>query len=147
MIGVRSLVLRNIYKCSSILGKMPKSSSQKGKAAKKAEPPAVPIQSGPVTVEKNGNIAIKILAKPGAKANNITDIGSERVGVQINAPPVEGEANAELVKYLASVCGLRKSDVSLDKGSKSRQKTVVVEPGTLTVDDILAKLKSKMEQK
>lgn len=39
------------------------------------------------------------------------------MGVQINAPPVEGEANTELVKYLASVLGLRKSDVSLDKVS------------------------------
>jgi uncharacterized protein YggU (UPF0235/DUF167 family) len=43
------------------------------------------------------------------------DIGSEAVSVQISAPPVEGEANTELVKYMAAVLGLRKSDVSLDK--------------------------------
>jgi uncharacterized protein YggU (UPF0235/DUF167 family) len=43
------------------------------------------------------------------------DIGSEAVSVQISAPPVEGEANTELVKYIATVLGLRKSDVSLDK--------------------------------
>lgn len=30
--------------------------------------------SGPVLLNKSGNIAIKILAKPGAKANNITGI-------------------------------------------------------------------------
>lgn len=45
----------------------------------------------------------------------LTDVSVEGVGVQINAPPVEGEANTELVKYIASVLGLRKSDVSLDK--------------------------------
>ena len=45
----------------------------------------------------------------------ISDIGSEGVGVQIAAPPVDGEANTELVRYIASVLGLRKSDVSLDK--------------------------------
>lgn len=45
------------------------------------------------------------------------DIGNEAVGVQINAPPVEGEANTELVKYMAAVLGLRKSDISLDKVS------------------------------
>jgi hypothetical protein len=39
------------------------------------------------------------------------------VGVQINAPPVEGEANTELVKYMAAVLGVRKSDVSLDRVS------------------------------
>jgi hypothetical protein len=45
------------------------------------------------------------------------DIGNEAVGVQINAPPGEGEANTELVKYIAAVLGLRKSDISLDKVS------------------------------
>lgn len=44
-----------------------------------------------------------------------TDIGSEAVSVQINAPPVDGEANTELVQYLATVLGLRRSDISLDK--------------------------------
>lgn len=42
-------------------------------------------------------------------------ITSDGVGIQINAPPTDGEANAELVKYVASVLGLRKSDVVFDK--------------------------------
>ena len=37
------------------------------------------------------------------------------MSVQIAAPPVDGEANKELVKYLSSVLNLRKSDVSLDR--------------------------------
>lgn len=44
-----------------------------------------------------------------------TDISEEAIGVAISAPPVEGEANTELVKYLAAVLGARKSDVSLDR--------------------------------
>lgn len=44
-----------------------------------------------------------------------TDISDEAVGIAISAPPTEGEANAELVKYLASIFGVRKSDVSLDR--------------------------------
>lgn len=47
----------------------------------------------------------------------LVDISEDGVGVQINAPPMEGEANAELVKYLASVLGVRKNDVTLDKVS------------------------------
>jgi len=45
------------------------------------------------------------------------DISSDGVGVQINAPPTDGEANAELIKYLSKVLGLRKSDLSLDRVS------------------------------
>lgn len=49
--------------------------------------------------------------------NFFLDISEDAVGVAISAPPVEGEANTELVKYLASVLGMRKSDVSLDRVS------------------------------
>ena len=73
---------------------------------------------------------------------SFVDMSDESVGVAISAPPVEGEANTELVKYLASVLGMRKSDVTLDRGSKSRQKVVVVS-GT-TVEKVLEKLKGEM---
>ncbi|XP_012538668.1 UPF0235 protein C15orf40 homolog [Monomorium pharaonis] len=99
--------------------------------------------TGPVVLNKDGNVAIKIQAKPGAKCNNVTGISDEAVGIAISAPPTEGEANAELVKYLASIFGVRKSDVSLDRGSRSRQKVVVV--SGITTDQVLSKLKGEMD--
>lgn len=45
------------------------------------------------------------------------DISYDGVGVQINAPPTDGEANAELIKYVSKVLGLRKSDLILDRVS------------------------------
>ncbi|KAH8369620.1 hypothetical protein KR093_000318 [Drosophila rubida] len=109
----------------------------KGKATASANAALAPAATNtPVTLDKSGNITIKILAKPGAKQNGITDIGLEGVGVQIAAPPSEGEANAELVKYLSKVLGLRKSDVSLDKGSRSRNKIILVSKGVSTVEAI-----------
>lgn len=94
-------------------------------------------------IDKHGNVTIQIQAKPGAKQNNVTgmkikidqlsffklilhklfkfffvDFSEEAVGVAISAPPQEGEANAELVKYLASVLNVRKSDVTLDRVSQ-----------------------------
>ena len=43
------------------------------------------------------------------------DISRDGVGIQIAAPPVEGEANMELVKYIAKVLDVRKSDVTLER--------------------------------
>ena len=43
----------------------------------------------------------------------MSGVSAEGVGVQIAAPPTEGEANQELVRFLASVIGVRKSNVSL----------------------------------
>ena len=40
---------------------------------------------------------------------------TERVSVSIGAPPVDGEANSELVKFMAKQLQIRKSDVSLEK--------------------------------
>lgn len=79
-----------------------------------------------VSLNSSGNIVLRIHAKPGAKQNAITDIMDDAIGVQIAAPPVDGEANAELVKYIAKVLQLRKSDVSVDRGSKSREKKLLV---------------------
>ncbi|XP_043280417.1 UPF0235 protein C15orf40 homolog [Venturia canescens] len=97
------------------------------------------VETGPISLDKHGNVVIKVLAKPGAKHNNVTDISEEGVGVAISAPPVEGEANTELVKYLAAVLGTRKSDVSLDRGSRSRHKVVIV--SNSNVEAVLQKLK------
>ncbi|KAK7788507.1 hypothetical protein R5R35_014691 [Gryllus longicercus] len=107
---------------------------------------ASPSDDLPIGTDKQGNIVLKIQAKPGAKVNGITGMDSEGVGVQISAPPVEGEANSELVKYIASVLGLRKSDVSLDRGSRSRQKTLVVTGSCITKEDVLNKLKMEIDR-
>jgi len=58
------------------------------------------------------------------------------VGVQIGAPAREGEANEELVRYLAEVLNVRKRSISLDKGSKSRQKVVTIESTEISVEQV-----------
>lgn len=97
----------------------------------------------PISLDKNGNICLKILAKPNAKLNQITDVSTEGIGVQINAPPTDGEANAEIIKYLSNVLGLRKNDLSLDRGSKSRNKTIVINKNLLTIDQVTEKIQTE----
>ena len=70
---------------------------------------------------------------------------TEAVSVAIAAPPTEGEANAELCRYLSKVLELRKSDVVLDKGSKSCEKVVKLLACTLP-EEILEKLKKQVEK-
>lgn len=45
----------------------------------------------------------------------VTDVTAEAVGVAIAAPPSEGEANAELCRYLSKVLQVKKSEVILEK--------------------------------
>lgn len=101
--------------------------------SKNSEESKIPAENA-VTINKSGEIVIRIHAKPGAKQNGITDISADAIGVQIAAPPVDGEANTELVKYLSKVLQLRKSDVSLDRGSKSREKIVLVAKNSIDIE-------------
>lgn len=119
--------------------------SKKSKKNAKIDTPAAPAINSPITLDKSNQIVLQILAKPGAKQNAITGITSEGIGVQINAPPSEGEANTELVKYISSVLGLRKSDVTFDRGFKSRQKQLKIDC-MLTVDEIKQKLENEIEK-
>ncbi|XP_067411843.1 UPF0235 protein C15orf40 homolog isoform X2 [Emydura macquarii macquarii] len=96
---------------SSDSGAMPRRG--KGQCKDSVKPP---VPSGPVVTDKSGSITIAIHAKPGSKQNAITDVTTEAVGVAIAAPPSEGEANAELCRYLSKVLEVKKSEVVLDKG-------------------------------
>jgi uncharacterized protein (TIGR00251 family) len=88
---------------------------------------------------------VVIGAKPNSKESKVMEINDEYIGVAIAAPPKEGEANDELLSFLASVLGVKKNTVYLDKGSKSRNKVAVVESKELTLEQVFAKLKSDME--
>ncbi|KAH0509019.1 BTB/POZ domain-containing protein 1 [Microtus ochrogaster] len=117
----------------------------KGKnQTKEPETPLPP--TGPVATDPKGCVTIAIHAKPGSKQNAVTDLTTEAVGVAIAAPPSEGEANAELCRYLSKVLELRKSDVVLDKGGKSREKVVKLLAST-TPEEVLEKLKKEAEKK
>uniref|UniRef100_A0A8C0HS65 CO040 protein n=1 Tax=Buteo japonicus TaxID=224669 RepID=A0A8C0HS65_9AVES len=70
------------------------------------------------------------------------DVTAEAVGVAIAAPPSEGEANAELCRYLSKVLEVKKSEVILEKGGKSREKVVKILV-SMTPDEILEKLKKE----
>ncbi|KAF7848608.1 hypothetical protein BT93_L1806 [Corymbia citriodora subsp. variegata] len=86
------------------------------------------------------SVAITIHAKPGSKSASITDLSDEAVGVQIDAPAKDGEANAALLEYMSSVLGVKRRQVSIGSGSKLRDKVVIVEEVTVkSVFDALAK--------
>jgi uncharacterized protein YggU (UPF0235/DUF167 family) len=66
--------------------------------------------------------------------------------VAIGAAPKEGEANEELVAFLAMVLGVRKNTVYLDKGCKSRHKVVVVANSEVSLAQAFERLKNDMEE-
>lgn len=80
---------------------------------------------------------------PGAASDRIDgwDVdadGRPVLKVRVRARPVEGEANAALLKLLARALGVPKSAVSLERGGQSRTKMIAV--AGLADDDLRARL-------
>ncbi|NXI44606.1 CO040 protein, partial [Galbula dea] len=119
-------------------GAMPR----KGKGAGKGPPEQGAAAAGPVLAAGEGCVRVAVHAKPGSRRSAVTDVTAEAVGVAIAAPPSEGEANAELCRYLSKVLGVKKSEVILEKGGKSREKVVKILV-SMTPDEILEKLKKE----
>jgi uncharacterized protein len=67
-------------------------------------------------------IDIKVI--PGAKKNIVLEENGRIVKIYLTAPPVEGKANEALVGVLADHFGIRKSQIEIIKGLKSRNKVI-----------------------
>uniref|UniRef100_A0A914Z696 Uncharacterized protein n=1 Tax=Panagrolaimus superbus TaxID=310955 RepID=A0A914Z696_9BILA len=94
-----------------------------------------------VSVNENGQIILRIHAKPGAKKSAITDVGEEEIGVSIAAPPRDGAANEELISSMMHFLGLRKAEIDFDKGAKSRSKVLLITTKRYSKEQIEEKLK------
>lgn len=67
---------------------------------------------------------VDVRVQPRASRTEFAGLFGERLKVRLQAPPVDGRANAALLEFLAAACGLPKSRVSLDAGQTGRDKRV-----------------------
>lgn len=63
---------------------------------------------------------------PGARKTVIAGEENGRLKVRLQAPPIEGKANKELLKLLARSLGLKKNQVRMKSGERSRDKAVLL---------------------
>lgn len=74
--------------------------------------------------EVAGGVQVKIRVQPRASKNQIVGWMEDALKVRLTAPPVEGEANAALLRFIAEYFGLPRSEVVLVTGATSRQKVI-----------------------
>ena len=74
----------------------------------------------------SGGAVLEILAQPRASKSRVVGEHDGRLKIQLAAPPVDGEANAALLVFLADALGLKRSDLSLLAGETGRRKRVRV---------------------
>ncbi len=74
-----------------------------------------------------GAVRIAVRAQPRASRSEVVGEHDGALKVRLAAPPVEGEANRELVRFLGKLLGVAPSRVSVVSGQSGRNKVVEVE--------------------
>jgi uncharacterized protein (TIGR00251 family) len=85
------------------------------------------------------SVTIPIRVIPRSGKSGVAGTRGDAVLVRLNAPPVDGAANAELIEVLADALGVPKRAVSIVAGERSRQKRVQIEG--LSTGEIHARLR------
>ncbi len=69
--------------------------------------------------------------KPGASSTRVISwLDRGTVVIALAAPPVDGKANQELIKFLAGKLQIPKTFITLKRGQASRVKHIELPPGT-----------------
>ena len=97
----------------------------------------------PIKETKDG-VVFNIRVVPRSSRCELVEIQEDALKIKITAPPVEGKANEECVKFIANKLGIRKSRVAIIAGHKSKKKTIAVSGLTSSEFRVLSsKFKSK----
>ena len=88
--------------------------------------------------EDGASVVLSLHVQPGAKRTEVAGVHGEgtqaRLKVRLAALPVDGKANAELLRFLADAFGAPLRNVALLRGESSRAKVVRIEAPALRPD-------------
>lgn len=70
---------------------------------------------------------LDVRVQPGARENRVIGRIEGRLKIKINAPALEGEANAALLGFLSEKFGVPKTRLKIVRGERSRAKRVLIE--------------------
>lgn len=85
-----------------------------------------------------GGATVEVWVQPRASKDRIAGVHAGALKVQVAAPPVDGEANEALIRYLAKSLGVPRSRVTILRGETGRRKSIFV--AGLSAAEVLQRL-------
>jgi uncharacterized protein len=74
---------------------------------------------------------LAVRVQPGAARTEVAGEYGDRLRIRLQAPPVDGKANAALVIFVAGELGVPRAAVSVVRGHTSRSKVLRISPDRL----------------
>jgi len=72
----------------------------------------------------DGDLLLEVRVQPRASRTEFAGALGDRLRVRLQAPPVDGRANAALVEFLAEAFGVPRARVTIEHGLSGRDKRV-----------------------
>ena len=76
----------------------------------------------PLSLSTSGRVRLAVKVKPKSSPQGITGVHNGELVMRISAPALDNKANFALVAFLAKKLGIKKTEVLLVNGEKSRSK-------------------------
>lgn len=76
-------------------------------------------------------MTLRVRVQPRASREGLGGVRAGALVVRLAAPPVEGQANEALVRYVARLLGLPPSSVRLQQGARGREKVLLLSGAAL----------------
>jgi hypothetical protein len=87
---------------------------------------------------RNGaTIMLTLHVQPGAKRSEIAGLHGKALKIRLAAPPIEGRANDELLKFIADLFAVPLRNAELKLGGQSRHKVVAVTGSNIEPESLL----------
>ncbi len=71
-------------------------------------------------------VEVAVWAQPNGKKSEILGKHGDYIKIRLHAPPVDGAANEELIRFLSQVLKVSRSSIQIIKGATDRRKLVFV---------------------
>ncbi len=74
--------------------------------------------------EAQTKIAVRV--QPNASQSEVQGFKDGVLYVRIAAPPTKGKANQELIRFLSNILGVRKGNLTIEKGTTGKRKVISI---------------------
>lgn len=88
----------------------------------------------------DGAVLLHIYVQPKASKSKVVGLFDGCLKIAITAPPVDGKANEEVVKFLSRLLNIPGRDIVIQAGAQSRRKRVLLQ--SARVEEILEKIEA-----
>lgn len=88
-------------------------------------------------------VILDLWVQPNSKKTEIAGYYGDYIKIRLNAPPVNGKANKECLRYLADILFVKKTSLQIISGESDRHKRIIAIDAD--VDKIVARIAAVIE--